>query len=139
MIIVGGRSAASRTPPHDAINWPSPAKTMASGGAGGTYAVTCRPLSYSKVSVRTWPAMGDIGARGLLVSGGSGRASRVCRDLTVYRLTGGLRLFARQPNAAQLDPARTRRRTTVWRRAPDHAPRSRSIDADLKRSEGTRL
>ena len=48
MIIVGGRSAASRTPPHDAINWPSPAKTMASGGAGGTYAVTCRPPSYSK-------------------------------------------------------------------------------------------
>ena len=45
MIIVGGRSAASRTPPHDAISCPSPANTMASGAAGGTYAVTCRPWS----------------------------------------------------------------------------------------------
>jgi hypothetical protein len=51
MIMVGGESAASRKPPHDAISWPSPAKTMASGGDVGTYAVTCRPPSYANVSV----------------------------------------------------------------------------------------
>lgn len=40
---------ASRAPPHEVINWSSPATTMASGGAGGTYAVTCRPPSYSNL------------------------------------------------------------------------------------------
>src|SRR5262249_40659970 len=39
-------------------NCPSPAKTMASGGAGGTYAVTWRPPSYAKVSVTSSPATG---------------------------------------------------------------------------------
>ena len=73
MIIVCGRLAASRTPPHDVINSPSPAKTTASGGAGGTYAVTCRPPSYSNVSVMSWPLVATL--RGLLVSSG-GRARK---------------------------------------------------------------
>jgi hypothetical protein len=68
MIIVGGTSAASRTPPHDVTNRPSPAKTMASGDAGGTYAEICRPPSYSDLSVTSWPAVGEIGVGSLLVA-----------------------------------------------------------------------
>src|SRR6202042_14845 len=65
MIIVGGASAASSRRPHDVINWPSPANTTASGGAAGTYAVTCRPPSYSNLSVTSWPAVRDIGVGSL--------------------------------------------------------------------------
>src|SRR3954451_6660798 len=69
MIIAGGRSAASRTSPHDAINCPSPAKTTASVAAAGTYAVTCRPPSYSNVSVTSSPALDDIGVGSLTRTG----------------------------------------------------------------------
>jgi hypothetical protein len=65
MIIVGSRSAASRTSPHDVINCPSPAKTTASAAAAGTYAVTCRPPSYSNVSVMNAPVADDIGVGSL--------------------------------------------------------------------------
>jgi hypothetical protein len=40
---------------------------MASGAAGGTYAVTCRPPSYSSLSVTNWPKVGDICVDSLLV------------------------------------------------------------------------
>src|SRR5215469_8187635 len=56
-IIVDGTSAASRTPPHCEINWPSPANTTASAGSGGTYTVTSRPPSYSNVSVMSSPVI----------------------------------------------------------------------------------
>ena len=54
-IIVGGTAAASTKPPHCEIPRPSPANTTASGGSGGTYAVTLRPPSYSNVSVTSSP------------------------------------------------------------------------------------
>ena len=37
----------------------TPVQTTASGGSGGTYAVTCRPPSYSNVSVTSSPAIGS--------------------------------------------------------------------------------
>src|SRR5262245_20307467 len=55
--MVGGTSAPSSITPHREIIWPSPAKTIASGGSGGTYTVTRRPASYSKVSVTNSPAI----------------------------------------------------------------------------------
>src|SRR5215813_3707101 len=55
--MVGGTFAPSSITPHCEIIWPSPAKTIASGGSGGTYAVTRRPASYSKVSVTNSPAI----------------------------------------------------------------------------------
>src|SRR6266487_3173270 len=66
-IIVDGTAAVSRTPPHCDISWPSPANTIASGGSGGTYTVTCRPPSYLNRSVTSSPAM-DIVAVSLSVA-----------------------------------------------------------------------
>ena len=51
-IIVDRTPAASRTPANREIcHPPSPAKTMDSGKAGGTYTVTWRSPSYSNVPV----------------------------------------------------------------------------------------
>ncbi len=50
--------------PHFEILWPSPAKTIASGGLGGTYTVTCRPPSYSNVPVTNSPETMPVGLAG---------------------------------------------------------------------------
>jgi hypothetical protein len=39
-------AASSSVPAHDVINWPSPAKTMASRAADGRYAVTCPAVVF---------------------------------------------------------------------------------------------
>jgi hypothetical protein len=50
---------------------------MASGEAGGTYAVTCRPPSNSNLPVTSWPAVGEIAVGSLVVAA----AARFVRGL----------------------------------------------------------
>jgi hypothetical protein len=50
---------------------------MASGEAGGTYAVTCRPPSYLNLSVTSWPDVGEIAVGSLVVAA----AARFVRGL----------------------------------------------------------
>jgi len=62
-------------------------------------------------------------------------AAALLESAAILLSTGSLAVFAYlrvNPTRRSSTPARTRRRTTVWRWAPDHAARSRSIDADLK-------
>src|SRR5580698_8184376 len=61
-IIVDGTSAISSKRPHFEIRCPSPAKMIAWGSFGGTYTVTCRPPSYSNVSVTNSPATAPVGS-----------------------------------------------------------------------------